>query len=404
MGFNGKYGEIGERYGTPYYLFELTELYKRVSRIKNILGKQIKLCYAMKANPFLIAYLDHMVDCFEVCSPGEYEVCKYEGIDLKKIILSGVYKDEASIRETFEDQFNGVYTIESESQCELLYKLAKEYDRKIRVLLRMTSGNQFGMNKDEIEKIIDFEEYKDYFEVEGIHYFSGTQKKNKDLIQTEINEVVEFIKYIKRTYDIAIKKIEYGPGLFVNYFDAKTDDIDEAYFLADKLKSILETAEITVELGRYLVASCGKYITKIVDTKQNQDVNYAIVDGGSHHIKYFGQMLGLKAPKTVVLKEEEHKGTDKEKWMICGALCSIHDVLLKNYETTHLQKGDIIVFYDAGAYAMTDTSILFLSRELPCILVESENGDIECLRNKIKSSAFNTRKDKKEGKNECFIG
>lgn len=392
MSFNRKYEEIAEKYGTPYYLFELPELFERVNRIKNILGEHIKLCYAMKANPFLIGYLDNVVDRFEVCSPGEYEICKCEGIDFQKIILSGVYKDEASLRETFEDQFNGVYTIESENQCELLYELAKEYNRRIHVLLRMTSGNQFGMNKDEIEKIINFNDYKDYFEVEGIHYFSGTQKKSRDLIQTEINEVVEFIKYIKRNYNVVINKIEYGPGLYVNYFDDKIDDMDEVDFLADKLKIELEIAEITVELGRYLAASCGKYITKIVDTKRNQNINYAIVDGGSHHIKYFGQMLGLKVPKAFVLKKEEHDNNDKEKWMICGALCSVHDILLKNYETNHLQEGDLIVFYDAGAYAMTDTSVFFLSRDLPCILVESENGDIECLRKRMKSFVFNTKK------------
>ena len=61
-----------KEFGTPAYVFDIHELRRRVKEIKRVLGDQIELCFAMKANPFLVSYLDPFVDKFEVCSPGEY--------------------------------------------------------------------------------------------------------------------------------------------------------------------------------------------------------------------------------------------------------------------------------------------------------------------------------------------
>ena len=74
--------EIAERYGTPMYVFDIKELRERTANIKKILGKNCELCYAMKANPFLISFLSDMVDSYEVCSKGEYEICKRNKIQL----------------------------------------------------------------------------------------------------------------------------------------------------------------------------------------------------------------------------------------------------------------------------------------------------------------------------------
>lgn len=390
MEANPKYKRIAMQYGTPYYVFELKELYGRVKEIKSILGESMRVCYAMKANPFLISYLDGFVDKFEVCSPGEYEICKKEGISFSKIVLSGVYKEEVDLRKTFEDGFAGVYTLESKQQCDLLYRLAQEYNKKIHVLPRLTSGNQFGMNKEDIEEIMNNPEYGRFFVIGGIHYFSGTQKKNHMVIENELKDITDFCSYIKNKSGRKIEKLEYGPGLFIDYFGDMIETLEEIRYLASELDKISEKMEITIELGRYMTALCGKYVTQVVDVKNNRGINYAITDGGIHHLAYHGQMLGIKVPRISVLH-----GTGGKRiqgiWVVCGALCSVNDVLLKNYETEALEEGDIFVFHDAGAYAMTDTNALFLSRELPVILVEHEDESIECIRKRIHSACINVR-------------
>ena len=53
---------------------------------------------------------------------------------------------------------------------------------------------------------------------------------------------------------------------------------------------------VTLELGRSLTASCGTYLTRVVDVKTNATGNYAILDGGIHHLVYYGQSMGMRRP------------------------------------------------------------------------------------------------------------
>ena len=48
----------------------------------------------------------------------------------------------------------GVYTVESVEQYRLLSDCAATRELKINVLLRVTSGNQFGLDESDIEMII----------------------------------------------------------------------------------------------------------------------------------------------------------------------------------------------------------------------------------------------------------
>ena len=68
--------EAAERFGTPSYLFDLDRLARRMETLKKALGSRAELCYAMKANPFLTGALRDLADRFEVCSPGEYDICR----------------------------------------------------------------------------------------------------------------------------------------------------------------------------------------------------------------------------------------------------------------------------------------------------------------------------------------
>lgn len=85
---------IGTQIGTPTYVFDTDELCERVDKIESILGCGVTVCYAMKANPFLVRVLDKKLDKFEVCSPGEFAICEKEGISREKIVLSGVNKEK----------------------------------------------------------------------------------------------------------------------------------------------------------------------------------------------------------------------------------------------------------------------------------------------------------------------
>jgi diaminopimelate decarboxylase len=165
---------------------------------------------------------------------------------------------------------------------------------------------------------------------------------------------------------------------------------------------------ISLEMGRYIAASCGSYITKIMDMKRNHGTNYLICDGGIHQVNYYGQMMAMKLPYMlakggeVPLPESAPAGrrtasrgtardeaaSGRELYDICGSLCTINDVLVKEVPLQHPEVDDILVFMNVGAYSVTEGISLFLSRDLP--RVYRKCGDtLTLLRDKIQTEDFN---------------
>ena len=138
-----------EQYATPLYVFEERLLTERMSLLRRSLPEDVKLCFAVKANPFLGGFLTGSVDRFEICSPGEMYICEEQGLPAEKYVLSGVHKDEPSMRYAFEHGLcGGILTAESMNQFELIVSLASEYGQKVRVMPRLTNGSQFGMDEE----------------------------------------------------------------------------------------------------------------------------------------------------------------------------------------------------------------------------------------------------------------
>ncbi|MBQ8799830.1 MAG: alanine racemase [Lachnospiraceae bacterium] len=380
--------DIAQKYGTPSYLFDLSELSSRVKRIKELLGEEVELCYAMKANPFLTFFLDEYVDKFEVCSFGEYEICKKYEICSSKIVYSGVYKQCDELMNTVKDDFDGDYTIESKKQFEELCNLIHETKRHARILLRLTSGNQFGMDEEEIIAILSRIDEMPYIEFAGIQFFSGTQKKNIEIVERELTELDAFCTKVKIETGKVITRIEYGAGLFVDYFGDEEADFDDLIKMREWLQK--RQYHFVIELGRYIVATCGKYLTKIVDIKKNKGKRYCMIDGGIHQINYYGQMLGLRVPPVRQVSYERKQIGESEKWTVCGALCTVHDVVLREYEMQNPCEGDLLLFEMIGAYSVTEASFLFLSRELPNVLAIDEKGQVKVLRKQMSTAHINS--------------
>ena len=157
---------------TPAYIFDLDMLKSRVQMMKTILGERTEICFAMKANPFLIGPLKDTADKFEVCSPGEFHICETVGIPMERIVLSGVNKEKCDITHAMHTYGNaGVYTIESRKHLELLEMCAKEENITIHALIRVTSGNQFGIDEEEVFDIVSKKDYYPHVRIEGIQCY-----------------------------------------------------------------------------------------------------------------------------------------------------------------------------------------------------------------------------------------
>ena len=379
------YNKIIEKFGTPTYVYDIDELHNRIDYLKSKFNNNYNMVYAVKANTFITKEVDSKVERFEICSPGEFDICNNLGLKHNKMVISGVNKDDDFIERLISNYDDILkYTIESYTQYQLLLSLSKKYNKKIHTLIRLTSGNQFGVSIEDLKQIIS-ENNNELLVIDGIEFFSGTQKHSLKRIEREIDELIELITDIETNMNFNIKEVEYGPGLPVFYF--QDDEFDENSFL-DELNTILnkiKDKEISLEVGRSIAASCGSYLTKVVDMKSNKNGNFVILDGGINHLVYYGQTMAMKIPFYEVIPKRD---VEKLNYNLCGSLCTINDFLVKNIEVSKLELGDTFVFKRVGAYSSTEGISLFLSRDLPKIVVHKGKDDI-LVRETYKTSNLN---------------
>ena len=375
-----------DRYPTPLYVFDESVLKERVRLLRASLPEKTLLCYAVKANPFLGRFLEGSVERFEICSPGEMYICEKQGLPAEQFVLSGVHKDEASMRYAFEKELTaGILTVESTGQFELLKRLAKEYGKPVRLLLRLTSGNQFGLEEDEIIDLVRQclaaeDETKELITLAGIQFFSGTQKTSLKKHRREIAMLDDFLDRIREETGWEAPELEYGPGFPAVYFVGET--FDETVYLqefSELLGGMRNRLPVTLELGRGIAASCGTLLSRVADVKCNHGEYYAILDSGIHHLTYFGQFMAMKHPICEVWPPRVETEEDTV-WNLCGSLCSVNDLLVKKLPVHDLKVGDVLVFHNTGAYSMTEGISLFLSRDLPAVVMLRENGETRILR------------------------
>ena len=379
---------ILNNFETPIYVFDIDKLKQRIQFLKDNLTKRLELCYAIKANTFIVKEINDDVDRFEVCSPGEYSICEESNITPEKIVISGVYKTPNVIDYMITSSPSiGRYTVESIEQLNLLDELSKKHNINLKVLLRLTSGNQFGINEEDIENIISKKDSYTNLYFEGIQYFSGTQKRTNKRLQKEIDYIDEFLMGLQDKYNYVADELEFGTGFPVHYFQG--EEFDEVEFLkefSNGIDNMKYKGKIVIELGRSIAASCGYYITKVVDKKTNKGQNYAILDGGIHHLVYYGQTMAMKFPHLEIYPTRNNE--DTEDWNLMGSLCTVNDIIIKQYPVKNLQIGDAFIFKNTGAYCMTEGISLFLSRELPQVAL-IKNGKLELVRESFKTYTLN---------------
>lgn len=373
-------------FATPFYAFDFQTLRNRIDYIKKSIPSNVDLCYAVKANTFIIGEAEKHVERLEVCSEGEFEICEYLKTPMEKIVLSGVYKTPAFIERVVEQYDNiGIYTVESMTQYELLKKLAQKYQKKLNILVRINSKNQFGLTTDEFKAII--KDNNSMMELKGIQYFSTTQKSSYKKLKREFDYLSDLVASVEEEYQITIDELEYGTGSPVTYFYEESFDEKEYFSQLSQLVSQLPShLKITFEMGRSIAASCGTYYTSVVDMKTNKAGNFAIIDGGMNHIVYFGQSMAMKHPHFEMYPYRD--GGQEALWNICGSLCTVNDIVVKALPVDDMKIGDVIIFKNTGAYCMCEGISLFLSRELPGVVLV-DNDSAKLVRNHFKTSELN---------------
>ncbi len=369
--------DIAASFATPAFIFDADEFGRRAKNVKSAIGGA-SLCYSIKANPFLLACLPEEIDRVEVCSPGELAICRRVGVDPSTVVYSGVNKGSEDIAEAIEYGAE-LLTAESLRQLGLINAAALAAGKRVRVALRLTSGNQFGMDSENLKRAVAEKGSYEGVDIVAIHYYSGTQKKKLAVVEKELAELEELAEELEKRFGLSGISLEYGPGLPADYFGDDPEGRDMAV-LAEAgamIAAVAARRSVTVEFGRFLASPCGTYLTAAADIKNNNGENFVICDGGINHLKYYGQTMAMQTPPITLLGDH---GEKTEDYTLCGSLCTTADILVRKVTLPALSVGDVLAFGRCGAYSVTEGIGLFLSRQLPRIVLHSERGGNRLLR------------------------
>ncbi|MFD3330107.1 diaminopimelate decarboxylase [Streptomyces sp. NPDC058701] len=377
--------ELAAQFGTPLYVYDGAALRARITALRELMHPRLEFFYSLKANPnvSVCALLHAHGARAEVSSMAELLTARKAGVQPRDIMFLGPGKSRAELRECLAQ---GIYTIICESlpELDLIEELAAELGLVAPVALRvnpsfavkgsgLTMGGkprQFGIDEAQLLAAGPLAKEFEHVRLMGVQAYMGTRILSEDAIVENTRRILELAERIAAHHAFELDMVDVGGGLGVSYFEGERDL--ELGVLAEAVNPVLEAfaqsrprTRLIMELGRYLVAESGTYVTRVRYTKTSLGENFAVADGGTnHHMAAVGIGSFVKRNFPIrVLNRYDEPAT--EVWNVTGPLCTPNDTLGKKVALPPLRAGDLIGVERSGAYGPTASPVHFLSHGYP---------------------------------------
>ena len=132
--------------------------------------------------------------------------------------------------------------------------------------------------------------------------------------------------------------------------------------------NIKDRVHLILELGRFLVASSGIFVTRIVDVKESRGVTYILTDGGINN--YLRPAL-KKLTHSLYLIDRLNE-TKPFSANVGGPLCTPLDEYARAIELPKAEVGNLVGVFNAGAYGYSMSMHEFLGHRSPAeVLVDN---------------------------------
>jgi len=374
---NAQIMELAECFPTPFYLYDLDLLGQRVDLLRAALPEGSDLYYSLKANPHpaVVGRFAALGTGLEVVSEGELRTALTCGIPSERIICIGPGKTRSFIALAVA---SGIGAIVAESQRDL--RIAREEaavrDRaEVPVWLRLdpgrgrarvcTSGEtQFGLPLPEAVVQASTLVQDRRLRLTGLHAYLGTGVSTLEDLVTNTELALKAMGRVLEEADITtVKVLDVGGGFGIPYFQGETTpDWSRlrtclAEPLAKARQRLAAGGRLAFESGRFLSGPAGLFVTRVLDCKPVGDTWFVILDGGTNVFPGYGGPFGKRAGPFYCLDVEGPEITAT----LCGPLCTTADRLATGVSLPRPREGDLIVFYQAGAYGRSAAPGLFLS-------------------------------------------
>lgn len=349
--------DIAKEFGTPVYVYHAEKIKEQYGKLVAAFSSlDTRFFYACKAltNINILKYIDSL-DCGIDCSSvNEVKLAVHAGVPAEKILYTSNGISFEEIEEVAS--YNVHLNIDSLSNLEKFgKKFGNNYPVGVRIRpnilaggnLKISTGHEkskFGIPVDQVDQILEVaQKYK--ITIKTLHIHTGSDIKDADVFVQGIKVLSELVP---RFPDL--KVIDLGGGFKVPY--EPDDEETDMGLIARKLKTYLDSHlskngkkyQLWFEPGKYLVSECGYLITKVNVVKDNVHQIFVGVDSGLNHLvrpmmyDAYHHIVNISNPEA-----------QEKSYTVTGYICET-DTFASDRLLHEVREGDLLVFYNAGAY------------------------------------------------------
>ena len=391
--------ELANKYGTPLYVYDEETIRSMTRSYKDAFKSYPKMNMMFASKAFMTKAMCKIMEQegfgLDLCSGGEIYTAKTSGFDMTKTMFNGNNKSYDELEMAIHNNI-GTISVDNFFELALLNSIAEANNKTVRILLRITPGiechtheyiqtghldSKFGFDLTQLDEAISLikDEYKN-LNLVGLHAHIGSQIFEKQVYYDEVSVVFKEIKRIKDIHNIELKEINLGGGLGIKYTEKDTpiSVYEIAQTIIDSIKVNSEKYEIEepsifIEPGRSIVGTSGVTIYTAGSSKQVPNGRrYQAVDGG---MSDNARPSLYQAQYTVEVANKPNE-TEKEIITIAGKHCESGDILAKDIELPIIEEGDVICFYNTGAYGYSMSSNYNRVLKPAAVLVNNGKSDI----------------------------
>jgi diaminopimelate decarboxylase len=362
---------------TPLFVYDSAIVAARIARFRAAMPAT-DLHYAIKANPHgdLLAAIAPLVDGLDVASAGELATA----LGVKRalaISFAGPGKRDDELAAAI--RAGATLNVESEGEAVRGFAIGERLGIAPRMAVRVNpdielrgSGmrmggraSPFGVDAIRAAALVRaiVAAGADW---RGFHIYAGSQALDAGAIIETQAATIALAARLADEAAVAPPLVNLGGGFGVPYFAGDVAlDVERvgAALRAglDDRAAILRETRFAIELGRWLVAEAGVYLTRVIDVKQSQGETFVVVDGGLNHqlaaSGNFGTVVRRNYPIAVATRMG-HPAADTVS--VVGPLCTPLDRLGDKVALPPVAVGDLVAIFLAGAYGASASPAAFL--------------------------------------------
>ncbi len=357
---------IVNQVSTPVYIYSARTLRRHFHAFDSAFyGIRHLTCFSVKCNSnlWVLKLLQEEGAGADVVSGGELYRALRANIPPKKIVFSGVGKQEGEIREALRAGIL-MFNVESLQELERINEIALSLGKKARISFRINPDvdprthpyistglkeNKFGIDiNDAIYAYKTAQEMRGVEPV-GIDCHIGSQL-------TEIAPFLDALDRLKTLYTelkecgIEIRYLDIGGGLGITYREEEPPHPRE---FGEALSRALAGYPLTLilEPGRVIAGNAGVLVTRVIYTKETDSKNFLIVDAGMNDLirpALYGSYHRIA--------EVEPQGRGEKIYDVVGPICESGDFLAKDRALPEVREGEYLCVFSAGAYGFVMSS------------------------------------------------